>query len=402
MGFEPHSSSLLNLLEEFRYFQCTDPRDRVYALLGLPSIDRDMPLPKPDYTKDFAEVYCETVKAIIQYSADLSVLCVPRGSSGVLSELPSWVPSWTETATETALFIHPREVWPKGPIIGAARETLPKSQDFDFGQPVGQDSVSSARTKKRPLMHSRSLMTRVGDCMETNGLTSRNFYSPIASNPNLRRLDLSGYVADDFMYMSAPIPENAFADGTWKEHILQWEELLHCFDVHIQFQGGIQKIDPGLRHPQLFSFLVVLMRGKILVKQELSAGSLADSYVEHYLVWTGRLDPSQSRCPILPEVLSLAFDNELKKSVRGWKFAMTTKQRLALVNGEASMQDKIAVLFGCDYPLLVFSHGTGSHNGERRNFWTLRGSTFVQDMMEGEVFDEAQRSGWEEERFLFI
>lgn len=82
MGCEHHATSLLNILEEFRHFECTDPRDRIYALLGLPSIDRSMRLPKPDYSKSVSEVYCETVKAIIQHTADLSILCVPRDLRG--------------------------------------------------------------------------------------------------------------------------------------------------------------------------------------------------------------------------------------------------------------------------------------------------------------------------------
>ena len=50
-GFEWRLSSLLNLLEQYRGLECTDDRDRVYGLLGLPSIDRNMPLPEPDYSK---------------------------------------------------------------------------------------------------------------------------------------------------------------------------------------------------------------------------------------------------------------------------------------------------------------------------------------------------------------
>jgi hypothetical protein len=45
-----NSQPLLNLLHMSSYFACTDPRDRVYALLGLAS-DLDLLKIQPDYTK---------------------------------------------------------------------------------------------------------------------------------------------------------------------------------------------------------------------------------------------------------------------------------------------------------------------------------------------------------------
>jgi len=40
---------MISLIHRFSKFRSTDPRDMIYALLGLPSADKDMPLPKPDY-----------------------------------------------------------------------------------------------------------------------------------------------------------------------------------------------------------------------------------------------------------------------------------------------------------------------------------------------------------------
>src|ERR1700761_7684593 len=96
-GFEWRSSPLLSFLEQFRGFECTDDRDRVYALLGLPSIDRNMPLLEPDYSKSVAEIYCETFKSIIRHTADSIILCLPR-RHGTMNDtkfkhrIPSWVP----------------------------------------------------------------------------------------------------------------------------------------------------------------------------------------------------------------------------------------------------------------------------------------------------------------------
>jgi hypothetical protein len=82
LGFERSDTSFLNLMETFRSFECTDPGDKVYALLSLTTIDKDMPLPTPDYSKSVSEVYNETVRAIISYTADLAVLCMSKSFQG--------------------------------------------------------------------------------------------------------------------------------------------------------------------------------------------------------------------------------------------------------------------------------------------------------------------------------
>lgn len=44
----------------------TDPRDKVYALLGLSSGSSHVELPKPDYSLDVVQVYGNTLRSIFQ------------------------------------------------------------------------------------------------------------------------------------------------------------------------------------------------------------------------------------------------------------------------------------------------------------------------------------------------
>jgi hypothetical protein len=77
---------LLNLLFSFKDYQATDPRDRLYALLGFtPSI----PI-IPDYTKPAEEVYEELVRISIQTTGTLMMTFLCRKPKHL--QLPSWVP----------------------------------------------------------------------------------------------------------------------------------------------------------------------------------------------------------------------------------------------------------------------------------------------------------------------
>ncbi len=91
---EEHGIELLRLLQEYHEQKCSDPRDKVYALLGVsaqyPSIELDV-----NYTIPVSEVYKNTVKYIIQGSQSLDVLSSCAKSPNTKSTLlPSWVPDW--------------------------------------------------------------------------------------------------------------------------------------------------------------------------------------------------------------------------------------------------------------------------------------------------------------------
>src|SRR5690348_5726806 len=71
-GMEKRGTSLLHLLNKFRRYKSTDPRDKLYALLGLLSISDDMPFHKPDYSLPASTVFCETSRALINYERSLN------------------------------------------------------------------------------------------------------------------------------------------------------------------------------------------------------------------------------------------------------------------------------------------------------------------------------------------
>lgn len=106
---------LLYSLIRARSFRTTDPRDKVYALLGIekrslarrilppeisPAIDTSTPLRPhalfPDYFRSARTVYTEAATYILSVSSDLLILAHAEGSDfRSIPGLPSWVPDWS-------------------------------------------------------------------------------------------------------------------------------------------------------------------------------------------------------------------------------------------------------------------------------------------------------------------
>lgn len=104
-GVIRHGDSLLDLLEYFRTTECSEPRDKVYAILGM-AVDLSSP-PKiiPDYSKSLWETYSDVVRFSLSHTDHgLQILGhVTHPAShwiGALDRasdepsLPSWVPDY--------------------------------------------------------------------------------------------------------------------------------------------------------------------------------------------------------------------------------------------------------------------------------------------------------------------
>ncbi|KAK8131492.1 heterokaryon incompatibility protein-domain-containing protein [Apiospora sp. TS-2023a] len=99
------AGGLEKLLPSTRHLSATDPRDKIFAFLGLsrevggqdPTINII-----PDYAVNVELLYCYTAKLIMLKSVTLSMLChVQRRPMS--SSLPSWVPDWRKPATTRIL-----------------------------------------------------------------------------------------------------------------------------------------------------------------------------------------------------------------------------------------------------------------------------------------------------------
>ncbi|WYZ43182.1 hypothetical protein EsH8_VI_000881 [Colletotrichum jinshuiense] len=125
---ELSESSFLDVLVYFRDHNATDPRDKVYGLLGLISCDALELFPGVDYMKSTAEVYTDVVRTSVSSSGTLVSLCyVQHGLQYVQTEFPSWVPRW-DISGDVANMMHALSLnaWEDGDKHG-----LPTLGNFD-------------------------------------------------------------------------------------------------------------------------------------------------------------------------------------------------------------------------------------------------------------------------------
>lgn len=111
---------LLNLVR-FRHLDATDPRDKIYALLGLTQDSET--IVHPDYTSSAVECYKRVAISIIRASGSLTIFNLPSTSAACRDpRLPSWAPHWN------------CELTPDGKAsINGVDDFFPLSQDEKWG-----------------------------------------------------------------------------------------------------------------------------------------------------------------------------------------------------------------------------------------------------------------------------
>lgn len=91
-----NSQSLLTALVQGRGAQATDPRDKVFAVMGMtPTIIN------PDYSKAIFDVYVEAAESVEPENMVAMLCCVDH--SQPIAARPSWVPDWSTPRQTTAL-----------------------------------------------------------------------------------------------------------------------------------------------------------------------------------------------------------------------------------------------------------------------------------------------------------
>lgn len=84
--------TLLQLVSTFRNLEATDPRDKIYAFVGLAS-DWDK-VPRPDYSQTVEEVYLTFARYFVSQGQGMELIC-EAGTSRSSLDTPSWAVDWS-------------------------------------------------------------------------------------------------------------------------------------------------------------------------------------------------------------------------------------------------------------------------------------------------------------------
>jgi hypothetical protein len=99
LALEPgfRNADFLTLLHTTRNCEATDPKDKIFAILGL--VDRRTRSQVPvDYSRSIVDIYTNVATAVIAERKSLDIIQYGCGNGSVsqLMGLPSWVPDWSK------------------------------------------------------------------------------------------------------------------------------------------------------------------------------------------------------------------------------------------------------------------------------------------------------------------
>lgn len=86
---------LVTILDNTFNLQCTDPKDKIYGILGLVT-DLNQGELSPDYSLSHEGIYHQITRFCIEKYHSPTILCNVRHPKNFIN-LPSWVPDWTAT-----------------------------------------------------------------------------------------------------------------------------------------------------------------------------------------------------------------------------------------------------------------------------------------------------------------
>ena len=115
--------------------KATDPRDKVHGLLGIALGQSESRL-RPDYTKDWPEVYTNTTNSLLAHDKNLSILKLVEVKARMETQTPSWVP-------DLRSYNHPNSLYQPRLIIRPENLYRSAGNTFTVSQSVGDAKLLS-------------------------------------------------------------------------------------------------------------------------------------------------------------------------------------------------------------------------------------------------------------------
>lgn len=342
-----HHATLVDGIITTKFFDCTDPRDHVFSLLGLGA---GGPTILPDYEASVSEVFRRfSISMMIEGNSlkllslapDRAVFQTPEVQR--LEDLPTWVPDLRLMRADVMASFTVR---PQGFFAGGR------------GKPVL--SVSD----NERLLHCQGLLLDSFQKFATSLVEML-----LEDIPELRK---SWETASD------PSPERR------ERRFIRW--LKSAYQTAFGHDGPYDPDfvpEPGLAN----SFSRTMSCGTDFLRNRLSPEQVTTIW--NFIQWKVGSDANRDEATERDSTIKLNYSTTTRDSLLlltlGAKFCVTESGRFGQVPLDSKLGDRICVLTGGEVPFVVRPTGRGTY--------TLLGECYVDGIMDGEALQEASARG---------
>ena len=379
---------LVGLMAYVGDYQATDPRDRIYSVLGLVE-DRNLADP-PRYQDQVSKVYIDLVKAFIWQYNSLDIICLadrykrnarlpPHRPS-----MPSWVPDWSVVVTPwvvpaMACQSAGHHIGNFRPLSAIDGDPNPYAAGYIEGSPHAVfsedlrmltckgvmidyvDGVGGLKFVHRDREGNKDDRDEIHDCINSTSFVNM----PPRSNSSLEKKTDPQQSATLLEQVGRCILLNR------KDRYLSYEAPVGYLSNEFQALCYYSLKKPGLVYPQFQDWF---QRNKSLYIQGYSLAGLSESF-------------GQQKEPRGESLMDLSKQNSFVsrfKDTTEWmerRLMSTNKGYIGMVPRRTQKDDQIWVLFGCSIPLVL-----RKCEGERS--YQVVGECYLHGYMTGEIMNE--------------
>jgi hypothetical protein len=347
------SLDLLTLLQKFRHYEASDPRDKVYALLGLSTA-----LIKPDYSISVRDAFKTVARYIVQGTNSLDILAYACPSH-IEGAVPSWVPDWNKPMPDAHV-----------PLRTSPLGTLEKL--FSAG---GQSNPVVSFSNNCDVIIVRGIF--IDELMELSDVSGDQAISTIKLwHEQFKAISLTHNLhqysgAGEREFFRTIIADTCLGSRANNEHIMRLQSYFYSTD---QSQGDYEAAVTKLREDAVKIDRAVANREGEIV--EITMDESLDVMAQFILKAVQmEVSPNPKKRPWFEPGNDGAWEDVLRATTTR-RFFYTRTGLIGLCPGEAAVGDPIFVPLGASVPLLL--KPAGAH-------YRLIGECYVNGFMDGKA-----------------
>lgn len=392
------ASKLFQMLKWTASLSCSDPRDKIYSILG-PAEDAKQ-YPPPDYSSGVVDVYTDFAHRQMLLDNHLSVLheagCRPGSPTiyGSENPIPSWVPKWT-IPPENHMPYHNRSIYlgasagidvNMSSVIAASRSSLQV-------EGVLIDTISRVSKLDVPTL---TIPDAIAFIENVDHKYNDDDYRNVTSYHHVHPTGLSlANVLFRTCLLNIDLRFLTRLDLDWdpyrEDSVILARELLHGFMLRlvmdfgfVAFKNTTEEEKSDLRIPPFdldFEFLPIGSRAAT----QLPHLTTFQKYLQYLQQESNEKDATKQPSAFWQLLNMGLFERHMGELIKGRKLFVTDKGYIGLTtNDEVKPGDMLVVLFGCDTPVVLRPIESDTSQGRAKTYHFIS-DVFVHGLMDGEA-----------------